>query len=390
MSDLMEFLTSEEIMVVYVVAGVSCLLCFIKYIFEKSSNNYKKKQNTRELNRLVVENKINDVVSKKEVSVNSQPVVNTETTVQPLVETQPEIVYETSSVVELLESTAEMEKVETTNTKEDPIVEKVGETPLVIEEMDIVTEVDEKQNASILEKPVIVENIEVKEEKSKEAEELQYTSIEPDQATAKLELEKLTEELRKQEAEPEIENIALTNYEEEQEENAIISLEELVKKSKEMYAANELTQYADEGNEPISLQDLERKMGEAKIPSYDEPFIIANVVPEEELTQDMEEVSTTNDTSVTLQDFNSVELQKEETVKVSENVNNTLPVTDINNRKFQSSPIISPIYGIERPTTTSSNELELENTANYDKLDEEIKKTNEFLMTLRELQKKLD
>lgn len=389
MSDLMEFLTSEEIMVVYVVAGVSCLLCFIKYIFEKSSNNYKKKQNTRELNRLVVENKINDVVSKKEVSVNSQPVVNTETTVQPLVETQPEIVYETSSVVELLESTAEMEKVETTNTKEDPIVEKVGETPLVIEEMDIVTEVDEKQNASILEKPVIVENIEVKEEK-KETEELQYTSIEPDQATAKFELEKLTEELRKQEAEPEIENIALTNYEEEQEENAIISLEELVKKSKEMYAANELTQYADEGNEPISLQDLERKMGEAKIPSYDEPFIIANVVPEEELTQDMEEVSTTNDTSVTLQDFNSVELQKEETVKVSENVNNTLPVTDINNRKFQSSPIISPIYGIERPTTTSSNELELENTANYEKLDEEIKKTNEFLMTLRELQKKLD
>lgn len=390
MSDLMEFLTSEEIMVVYVVAGVSCLLCFIKYIFEKSSNNYKKKQNTRELNRLVVENKINDVVSKKEVSVNSQPVVITETTVQPLVETQPEIVRETSSVVELLESTAEMEKVETTNTKKEPAVaEKVKEAPLVIEEMDIVTEVDEKQTASTLEKPVIVENIEVKEEK-KETEELQYTSIEPDQATAKLELEKLTEELRKQEAEPEIENIALTNYEEEQEENAIISLEELVKKSKEMYAANELTQYADEGNEPISLQDLERKMGEAKIPSYDEPFIIANVVPEEELTQDMEEVNTTNDASVTLQDFNTVELQKEETVKVSENVSNTLPVTDINNRKFQSSPIISPIYGIERPTTTSSNELELENTANYEKLDEEIKKTNEFLMTLRELQKKLD
>ena len=34
--------------------------------------------------------------------------------------------------------------------------------------------------------------------------------------------------------------------------------------------------------------------------------------------------------------------------------------------------------------------MELENTANYDNLDEEIRKTNEFLMTLRELQKKLD
>ena len=55
---------------------------------------------------------------------------------------------------------------------------------------------------------------------------------------------RLTEELRKQEMQPE--NITLTNYEEEQEENAIISLEELVKKSKEMYAANEVTQYADD------------------------------------------------------------------------------------------------------------------------------------------------
>ena len=27
-----------------------------------------------------------------------------------------------------------------------------------------------------------------------------------------------------------------------------------------MYAANEITQYADEGNEPISLEDLERRM----------------------------------------------------------------------------------------------------------------------------------
>ena len=32
----------------------------------------------------------------------------------------------------------------------------------------------------------------------------------------------------------------------------------------------------------------------------------------------------------------------------------------------------------------------LENTANYDKFDEEIKKTNEFIVTLKELQEKLD
>ena len=70
------------------------------------------------------------------------------------------------------------------------------------------------------------------------------------------------------------------------------------------------------------------------------------------------------------------------------NVNNTIISQD---KKFKSSPIISPVYGIEKKEEDlSPTELELENTANYEKLDEEIKKTNEFLMTLRELQKKLD
>ena len=52
--------------------------------------------------------------------------------------------------------------------------------------------------------------------------------------------------------------------------------------------------------------------------------------------------------------------------------------------------MISPVYGIEHPNTSSATDIELENTANYEKLDEEIRKTNEFLMTLKELQKKLD
>ena len=56
--------------------------------------------------------------------------------------------------------------------------------------------------------------------------------------------------------------------------------------------------------------------------------------------------------------------------------------------KFKSSPIISPVFGIERKE--ASSELELENTANFEKFDEEIRKTNEFLMTLQELQHKLE
>ena len=57
--------------------------------------------------------------------------------------------------------------------------------------------------------------------------------------------------------------------------------------------------------------------------------------------------------------------------------------------KFKRSPVISPVYGIEKQASEDTT-MEIENTANYDKLDEEIRKTNEFLSTLRELQEKLD
>ena len=80
-------------------------------------------------------------------------------------------------------------------------------------------------------------------------------------------------------------------------------------------------------------------------------------------------------------------------VPTTENVAVTSPIkeTDVyEHKKFKSSPVISPVFGIERPEINSSSDIELENTANYEKLDEEIRKTNEFLMTLKELQSKLD
>ena len=61
-------------------------------------------------------------------------------------------------------------------------------------------------------------------------------------------------------------------------------------------------------------------------------------------------------------------------------------------KRFKSSPVISPVYGLEnRPKEIYKNtELELENTANFEKLDAEIRKTNQFIVALKELQKKLD
>jgi len=353
MNELLEFLTSKEIIVVYIVAALACLLCFIIYLVEKNNESLRRKHNTKELNRLVEE-------IQEEVPTTTET-VNYEVPVLEQVSPNKEAA---SSVAELLENTNEMLKVN------EPVAEKKEENVVAVDTQKSVLP-EQKTEYNI---PVIT-NVIAQEQPApikKEEEELQYTSVEPDQATARLELEKLTQELKRQEEETnQPENIALTNYEEEQEKEAIISLQELVKKSKEMYEANELTQYADEGNEPISLQDLEKKMGNQKAPSYDEPFIIENVVPEEMMQEELEAVTEpvqAETKKVTLDDFNTIQQPK----------------------KFQSSPIISPIYGIEKKESIAENELALENTANYEKLDEEIKRTNEFLMTLKELQKHLD
>lgn len=54
-------------------------------------------------------------------------------------------------------------------------------------------------------------------------------------------------------------------------------------------------------------------------------------------------------------------------------------------KKFQSSPFISPVYGIG----VNEDKLQLEQTANLEKLNEEIRKTNEFLKALKEIKKEL-
>lgn len=315
--DIVEFLTSKEIIVVYIVAAVACLLCFIIYLVEKHNDRGLKRHNTRELNKLVEQ-------IKEEVEIT------------PEEEVQAPVLQE---VIE--EEVAQKVVAPETEVLDEPEVED-----LTLEDVKTVVE-EELDNTPTIE---VLEPVE---------EDLTYTSIEPDINAAKEELHKITEELREQEEKIEevVENSSLTNYEVEQEENAIISLEELLKKSKEMYEANEVTQYKDEGDEPISITELEERVGREASP-VTEPFVISNVVAEEEPVEETVQV---------------VETKVEPEVK-----------------RFKSSPIISPIYGIEKPVAEVNSDIELENTANYEKLDAEIKKTNEFLMTLKELQSKLD
>lgn len=367
MNELINFLTSKEIIVVYMVAGVACFLCFIIYLIDKTYYKRKRKHNTRELNKLVDE--VNRELEEEGYDIS-------------------EDVYNTPVLAPIEEYSEEVEFVEEEKDIEDMIVENMEIQQAQVEEEEFEEEIIGEEIEPIVEEPVVVE------------EELSYTDIEPNKEEAQAELRRLTEELMKAEAlaqqelevqeetpviEEEVKNISLTSYEEEQEENAIISLEELVRKSKDMYEQNELTQYADEGNEPISLQDLEIKMKEY---SFNEPTTVESIVEEiEALEEPIVEQPVIIETQpvvieqqkLVLDDFNTVKVEPVEEVQTT--VSNAYQTT----KKFKSSPVISPIYGI-RP----QSELELENTANYEKLDEEIKKTNEFVMTLKELQSHLD
>ena len=129
----------------------------------------------------------------------------------------------------------------------------------------------------------------------------------------------------------------ITNFEMEQERTAIISLDELLKKSNELYDSNEAFQY-DDGNEPISIDEVIQKFNKENNGLEEEatikqvPEIMQDIVEEKEL------------------------YSKKETI-----------------------PFISSVYGIEK----KDNALEFENTATYEKLDRE--NYNDFVSKLREM-----
>ena len=83
-----------------------------------------------------------------------------------------------------------------------------------------------------------------------------YVEDDLEKTQAQLHIEALANELKKVQ-EKEIDKI--TRFEEEQEENAIISYKELLKVCDRLYDSNEQVQYMDEGDEPITISQLRNK-----------------------------------------------------------------------------------------------------------------------------------
>ena len=147
---------------------------------------------------------------------------------------------------------------------------------------------------------------------------------------AQIELLKVEEEL---EHTPSLED-TITNLEALEEENAIISYQELLT-SRDLDTVN-----SDDGDEPISILEVFKMFD----------------------------------------DNNQEKNESSETIE-------KLPLEQAYQGDFSSTPYLSPISGIENENL---NEIQLENTANLEKLEKEIRKTNEFLNILNELKKNLD
>lgn len=370
MNELVEFLKTDEVRIVFAIAIIICIFGTLYFILEKSYQNRKKKRNTKELNNLVEQLEVNE----KEESIVQTPVI------EQIIDSPKDGIEQNETIIGPVGETIKDEKQE-----EPPLVIPLEEfqkknTTVVIPKDEVVTNsevsiADSQQNqdsvTTIYEK--VKDEIESLELEESRDSVLQYTDVAPNKEEAKEELRKVTAELIKAQTEGESQNIELTEFEEEQEKNAIISVDELMKKSEVLYEQNEVTQYEDEGNEPISLQDLERRMNDIK----KEAIALETESEEAILEENVEPVvkSTTVEPiqKIVMDDFYTVDQSK----------------AYQEDHVFKSSPIISPIFGIEKQPAQENN-LELENTANYEKLDEEIKKTNEFLATLRELQKNLD
>lgn len=189
---------------------------------------------------------------------------------------------------------------------------------------------------------VPISDIKVEVQAIEEMEE-PYIEDELEKTQAQIEVEAITKALEEAQKEERVD--PYKQFEEEQEQNAIISYEELQEKFDELYDANEKIQYIDDDNLPIDLKELYQKNEEILNPK-----------------------------KVKLDDLNTVKVNTEVKTEMKKE-----PTTG-----FKSSPVISPVYGIQSEQSQNISKT------NITEIDAEIKKTNEFLKTLKELQKNLD
>ena len=371
MENVIDFLATKEVLIVLAIMGVILAVYFVLWFMEFMKKHEEKKKlqnNTIELNKMVLEeinkkanessNKV-ETPKKEEIKVEEKPIEVNNVNTNNINE---QVKTEVLEVPDIVPTVKENNQVTTDNLVVTPVEVKPVVVDAPKEELvpndNILLNNQFNEEVKIVEPEVITPVTAPKNEE----EVIKYKDEVYTKSEAREELERITNELKKLNEE-EKQNIELTKYETEQEENAIISLDELLAKGKTLVEQNEVTQYQDDGNEPISISELEERYRNKE---------------ENVEVLDTEDEVKSEKPKVSIDDFLSANANKE-TVQAYQNKS-----------AYHPSPIISPIYGIEKESVNKNTTLELENTANYQKFDEEIRKTNEFLSKLKELQQKLD
>ena len=158
-----------------------------------------------------------------------------------------------------------------------------------------------------------------------------------------------------------------------QEENSIISYDELMSKNLDFDLSNEQV-LEDDGNEPITIDELykfhekddkeDTDLDKLDV-SKDEKSYKINAIDEDSVIDSFKDSS------------------KDDDDKMVYYVNSE-------SKKFKNSQVISPVFGVKRDVIYKKEYNELGETIDIKELDMEIKKTEEFLKQLKRLKDKLD
>ncbi len=164
-----------------------------------------------------------------------------------------------------------------------------------------------------------------------------------------------------------------TFFEKIQEENSIISYDELMSKNLDFDLSNEQV-LEDDGNEPITIDELykfhekddkeDTDLDKLDV-SKDEKSYKINAIDEDSVIDSFKDSS------------------KDDDEKMVYYVNSE-------SKKFKNSQVISPVFGVKRDVIYKKEYNELGETIDIKELDMEIKKTEEFLKQLKRLKDKLD
>lgn len=373
---------TSELIVVYGLIAVVLILIVVILILDKKEKNRKKDLfNNRFINTV----KIKPVVNEK---TKDEPKVIKENTVkekkerprlEATIEPKEKKVEQNSisDLDDLLEQTAQLTipKQEDNLRKIDKLVkedknsniessikqaplEKISQKKQEIE--DDIIDISDTQiisvkdiNKSLVQKTEKLKYREVPEKqpvKKKEEEHLEELKEEELSKTqAQISLEALHKELEKAIAN---ERNNIDNLEQLEEDEAIISYDQLVKVSDKIYEENDNSEYLDESDYPITIGELRKKF-----------------------QQEMTEVKNDN-TEIT-----KVQLQEFVDEKEINQLASSKQSSPIRESFFRTTPIISPVYGIQS-SRIDDTELLSDNNDNLDDINSET--ASELLNRLKE------